>query len=176
MTELDTEFLNACYDGHLNKLKELLPLISTIHLVDRENNTPLWYAVIQEHFDIIDFLVGNGANINEFDEEGNNILDGINNVNLLNQVIRYGFNVHQFEEKKESPLYYLICYGHIDVATRLIELGVKYQHLDFYHGRFSIEPSYIKEIEDFIAVFNEKTSLEKELNAEEKSHEKKIKI
>jgi ankyrin repeat protein len=173
----ETDFLNACYDGNLAKLKTLLPLIDNVHIRDKEGNTPLWYAVIQEHHEVIDFLMDNGANINETDSDENTLLDGVENIEMLNKLISYGIDIHIFENKPESPLYYLILYGRLNIAKKLIELGVQYEHINLDINQYQIQEAYIEEMKEFFAIFKEKKKLESSsFNEGQKNSKEKKKL
>jgi hypothetical protein len=140
LTPLEEKFLDACSDDDMDLIKELVPLIQNVNF-ERGNNTPLWHAVCNNNLALVDILIEKNAHIND----ANTIIDGIQSLDMLEKLIHYGLNIHYDEDSLESPLYFMVIYCDIVVAKKLIELGVKYQHLDF-----SENPQKNEEIKYFI--------------------------
>lgn len=60
----------AAEEGDLKKVKELVEQGRDINAVDEGMNiTPLHYAVREEHYDVVEYLISIGANVNAHVEE-----------------------------------------------------------------------------------------------------------
>ena len=173
LTDIEIKFLSAAYEGELQLLNQLLPQLKSIHIRDADGMTPLWYAVIENQEAVIDFLMKNGSNINETDNYDNTLIEAIKTTSMLNKLISYGLDIHQFETQKYSPLYMAIAAGHIEVSQELINLGVSYQHLDFNDIR-NINPISTKAVLEHLRIIEEKEKLER--NIAEKIRNKSNKL
>ena len=66
----ETEHLHRVADaGDLAAVQELIDAHYSIHAFDRLARRPLHYAVLAEHFSVVDFLLRNGADINASDKQ-----------------------------------------------------------------------------------------------------------
>jgi ankyrin repeat protein len=62
---------DAAEAGDLPAVQELLAHDYSINALDEVGRTPLHYAVLGEHFAVVNYLLLHGANINVRDEHGN---------------------------------------------------------------------------------------------------------
>ncbi len=58
----------AAQDGDLGAVQEFLGLGCPVNAFDDLGMTPLHYAVLGEHFAVVDYLLRSGADINAYDE------------------------------------------------------------------------------------------------------------
>lgn len=130
LTPKQEMFWNACSDGNMELIKKLIDTIDDVNF-EQGCNSPLWFAVSNNDIECVKLLIEHGANVNFLDNIGNSILDGVCSVAMLELLISKGFNIHYHEEQVESPLYFIGLYTDMDVFKKLIDLGVKYQHLNF---------------------------------------------
>lgn len=57
----------AVMDGNVEKCAQLIVAGYDINAFDDIGNTPLHYAAEKEHFELVSFLISNGANVNSLD-------------------------------------------------------------------------------------------------------------
>lgn len=130
LTYSEDRFLDACYQENFKQILHLLPQIDSVNFEDENGKHPLMYAIQNDNQEQTQLLLDNGALINWINNAGDNVLSNINSTEMLTFLIEKGLDIHYQEDKTESPLSYIIYHGNIDVAKGLINLGVKYQHLD----------------------------------------------
>ena len=58
----------AAQDGDLNRVKDLVAKGFPINRFDEIDKTPIHYAVEEEHFKIVNYLIKSGANVNAHNE------------------------------------------------------------------------------------------------------------
>lgn len=85
-------------------------------------------------FDLVMFLVDNGADIYDFDEEGVGIFDmavTYNSIDMVKYMISKGFDVNRTNRKSRfTPLMAAACYGRTEIAKLLIEHGADKNAVD----------------------------------------------
>ena len=64
----DTSLYDAAQDGDLGAVQELLDRGYPVNAFNEVERTPLHYAVLGEHFAVVEYLLRKGANINAHDE------------------------------------------------------------------------------------------------------------
>jgi ankyrin repeat protein len=130
LNQFEIRILKACFENNVDTVKELLPLVDSVNFENEHSNYPLKIAVLNNCYDMVKLLIDNCAIVNWIDNDGENILSSIPSVEILTILIQNGLDIHHKENELESPLDYICYYGSLDVAAKLIELGVKYEHLD----------------------------------------------
>jgi ankyrin repeat protein len=65
----------AAHDGDLAKVKALVESGVSVDMRDGGGGTPLTVAIESEHFDVADFLIRKGANINSLNRTGGSPFD-----------------------------------------------------------------------------------------------------
>jgi ankyrin repeat protein len=85
-------------------------------------------------FDLIMFLVDNGADINDFDEEGVTIFDmavTYGNVDFVKYLIAHGIDVDSTKRRSRfTPLMAAVCYGRNEIVKLLLEHGANKDAVD----------------------------------------------
>ncbi len=72
--KLNSELLEACEKGELNKVKDLLKRGADVHAKDNGDKTALMYASMSGHTDIVDLLINHGADVHAKDRDGSTAL------------------------------------------------------------------------------------------------------
>jgi ankyrin repeat protein len=167
ITQIEDKFLDACGSTDLNTVKELLPKIQDLNF-SFGHNSPISHAIINDSVELLELLIKHGANIsNDY-----HLVDCIQSIPMLERLISHGLDIYHSQDEKESPLYFMIIFSQLDVAKKMIELGVEYKHLDF-----SENPLRQEEMNNFIVQFEakkEKQHLESNLSPIEKISKIKI--
>lgn len=139
LTNKEREFLEACRYGDIEKVRELIVKIDSINYYDDEDeHTPLMESISQDNLVVTKFLLQNGANIEHSHFTYNVIIENILSVAMLDLLVEYGLNIHYNESEKKSPLYFFARYFNHEVACRLIDLGVKYEHLELMEAHQNV--------------------------------------
>jgi ankyrin repeat protein len=118
------EFHDAAESGNLEKVKALIKenpgLASSKE--DTWGKTPLHYAAMRGHKDVVELLLANGADVNAEDNFGETPLhcaaDG--NKDLVALLLSKGANVNATDRAGVTPLDIAASAGHKDVAELLI--------------------------------------------------------
>lgn len=104
-SELEKDLLKACQANNIKATKEALLHINDVNFFDHLGNSPLWYCVIDNHFEILDLLIKHGANLYEKNYQDHSILGGLSSIKMLHTLLEYGMDIHYDEENLNSPLY-----------------------------------------------------------------------
>jgi ankyrin repeat protein len=171
LTYLENQFLDACSLGQLDKVRELIVKIESINYFDDASQCPLWRSISEDHCDVAKFLLQNGANIYHTHLSDNVMLEAITSVPMLELLIDYGLDIYNNENSRVSSLYFIMKYHNQEVACKLVDLGVKYQHLDLS----KVDEKIIYHIEKYEATL-EKEKFNQILNQNKTKRNKKIKV
>lgn len=91
MAFIITQFLNACKDGDLPKIKDMwsgsAKQISNIDVADSEGKTGLLNSVIGNRRDVLIYLINEGADINAKDKEERSALHHAANSNNKQMIL-----------------------------------------------------------------------------------------
>lgn len=84
--------------------------------------------------DLIDLLIENGADLDDFDEEGVSIFDyaiTYNAISLVKRMLASGVDVNRTQRRSGfTPLMCAVCYGRSEIATLLLEQGADKDAVD----------------------------------------------
>lgn len=152
-------------------------LVDSVNFEDNDGEYPLRAAVQSESLEIVSLLIDNYAIVNWINKYDDTVLASIYNVDILDFLIKHGLDIHHREYNEYSPLEHICYRGLFDMAKRLIELGVEYQHLDLSNLSASNgTEENIKEFQQFLDTFEEKERLETIAQKEDNSQVQKFKI
>ncbi|KAK9055078.1 hypothetical protein SSX86_026158 [Deinandra increscens subsp. villosa] len=124
----------AASKGSENCVLLLLDYGADPNCIDSEGNVPLWEAIIGNHETVIRLLADNGAtllsgNVGQF----SCIAAEQNNLDLLNQIIRYGGDVTRARNDGSTALHVAVCEGNIEMVKFLLDQGANPDQQD-HHG------------------------------------------
>jgi ankyrin repeat protein len=103
---------------------------------ENENGESVLATAIRHHCDeeLIALLIQNGAEANDFDDEGVSIFDmaiTYNNIFMVKYIIDSGVDVNKTQRKSGfTPLMCAACYGRVEIASILIDQGADKNSLD----------------------------------------------
>jgi len=106
---------------------------SELHLLDKNGSSLLHYSAIAGNFNIMKFLVENGADINSETSTGNTPLHFAcinNNLEVANYLIDNKANINEKNNKGQTPLHYAIIFGCDEIKDYLIAKGANTNSLD----------------------------------------------
>lgn len=101
-----------------------------------ENEESVLACAIQKRcdFDLLMLLIDNGADTDEFDDEGVSILDNAiayNSIELVKYMIDKGVDVNRTNRRsKFTPLMGVACYGRVEIGELFLENGVDKEAVD----------------------------------------------
>jgi ankyrin repeat protein len=113
---------------HLEILKILLNAGANINqkTID-DGNSPLHFAVYNNHFAIMKELVKRGADINQQDKDGDTPLSCAtldNNIDIVKELLNNGANPHINDINGSSLLHYCAQHGYFELMKILLNAGV----------------------------------------------------
>jgi ankyrin repeat protein len=109
--------------------------------VDEENESgeSVLVQAIRKKCDdeVIDLLLENGADLNDFDNEGVSIFDFAvmyNNVRIVELLLNQGFDVNHTRRRSGfTPLMGAVCYGRSEIVKKLLDAGADKTARDNYN-------------------------------------------
>ncbi|KAF8947555.1 26S proteasome non-ATPase regulatory subunit 10 [Haplosporangium gracile] len=109
----------AAFEGQFGLVKQLLQQNKTALISkDEDERQPLHWAVSGKRLDIVEYLIQQGAPVNELDE-----VTSVGNVEITTLLLSKGANVNAKTETGTTPLHYASSKNHLDVARILLDKG-----------------------------------------------------
>lgn len=104
----DTALIMAAYDGNLKMTQTLVNAGASINLKSTDGYTPLYTAVQGNHMNVVDYLLNNGALVDEIngDQEKTALHEasGRNNINIVRTLVNKGANVNKKNKNGKTGL------------------------------------------------------------------------
>ena len=119
----------AAYVGHIALTKRLLDNGTDVNQRDQENCTPLYYAALGSHGDVVELLVGRGADVN-IRRKGSHwkptplhaaAIGG--ETDIVRLLLSQGADIHAENPGGQEVLHVACRHGHADIAALLIAAG-----------------------------------------------------
>ncbi|XP_071108992.1 ankyrin repeat domain-containing protein 50-like [Haliotis cracherodii] len=125
----------ACRGGHMDMMKYLLSQHSVdIHSRGKFGSTPLMKAVYYGNRDMFKFLVSQGANVSQVDDDGDNILHWAcigGHVGMVKYLLsQHIIDINSRSKKGKTPLMKAAYYGQRDVLEFLVSKGANVSMVD----------------------------------------------
>ncbi|MGJ8665812.1 MAG: ankyrin repeat domain-containing protein [Patiriisocius sp.] len=126
------DYFLACKDGNLDVVKEYINIYpANIEVKTKEGWTGLVISSFNHHFEIVKFLVENGANVNAVNSKGTTvfmyaktpILNKSIETIMLSYLLESGALINQLDIFKKSVLDYVLENNDEKLATWLIKNG-----------------------------------------------------
>lgn len=115
------DLIEAAKNGDLEKVKKLIQEGAYIDDRGAEGKTALMHACSNEHLDVVQYLLKQGANvelINNHDSQA--IHYGYKNVDILKELLKYGADINYQDYYGNTPLHLTISFHKINVAKYII--------------------------------------------------------
>ncbi|XP_067650424.1 inversin-A-like [Haliotis asinina] len=132
-TFVNSPLHNACRKGNLTQVRRILSqgLVDINSRVGNHGKTPLMVAAQEGHCKIFDFLIRNGANVSQVDDDGKNLLYWSckgGHVGMVECVLpQYDVDVNDFFM---PPLMQAAFDGYRDVCEFLVCMGANVSQVD----------------------------------------------
>jgi ankyrin repeat protein len=125
MVEIDKEFLNACKDGDLEKVKQLLERGADVNAKDEIlGETALMWASSNGQKEVVEFLIEKGADVNAKTRFGNTALmyaSEKGHKEVVELLIKKGADINARDEYGWTPLVYACI--HKEIVEILLQNG-----------------------------------------------------
>jgi ankyrin repeat protein len=112
---------------NLKTVKLLLDNGSFKDIKDKSGETPLFYNVKSESFDVIKEIVKRGGNVNIVNNDKVGLLhyaSSLGNLNLVKFLIESKVNTKSKDSQGDTSLHYACAYGYPEVVKELIKVGI----------------------------------------------------
>ncbi len=123
-----TELHKASYNGDLDEVSEIFEKSQDIHAKTLSLKfTPFHTSIIKGHVEVADFLLSNGANIDEgsnFDQTPLHWASFVGDIEVVEFLIEKGASLEKLSQQGWTALHYAALMGHLDVVKLLIDKGV----------------------------------------------------
>ena len=121
------EIFDACRRGDLAALQQMVAAHpELVNARDTKGFTPLILAAYNEQPQIVDFLLGNGADIEAQDAAGNTALMGVcfkGYKDIAKKLMESGADVNARNGNGAPALTFAATFGHLQIAEWLLERG-----------------------------------------------------
>jgi hypothetical protein len=143
-----TPLQEAAISGELDIAKELVDEGVDVNVQSSEGQTALTKAAEFEHYDIVMFLLNNGAT-HQACEEGNTPLHETLSASIAELLILYGANVNAVNLNMETPLHDASHNEAVDVMKCLLSMGANIEAVCEYGTalEMAIENGRLKSVE-----------------------------
>lgn len=126
------DIINASLKCDINKLKTLLKTNpSLVNFKGAGGRTPLFYAALCDSKEVVEFLISQGACIDEVDNCGETPLHISKSVEVAEILISHGADANRRNENGETHLHIAIENNNIKIIEFLISRKVKINAKDF---------------------------------------------
>ena len=133
----------ASKNGHAEMVKLLIdhgayPRGAHVNVIDSEGYTPLDFAVIHGHFDVVNTLLEHGANVNQQDFKQNQPIHHAahqGNLEIAKLLLQNGANVSAKDSYKNTPLMLAVEKNQVEMSKMLIENGANINEMNKIHER-----------------------------------------
>jgi ankyrin repeat protein len=148
MRGIDNQLINACVEGGLQEVKELLDNGANINAKDEYGNTALILAAHKGHTEIVKLLMDSGADVNAKNIFSNTplmVASWRGHPEVVKLFLGKGADMEAKNIFGNTPLIFTLRHGHLDIVELLVSKGADIEARD-NQGRTAI--SYAFDIED----------------------------
>ncbi|MFP3020595.1 MAG: ankyrin repeat domain-containing protein [Wolbachia sp.] len=164
---LNEQLLAVVRDGDFNKVKDLVGRGASLDIQDSNNGwTPIIYAAQGSKWDMVKFLIAQGAKFNnEITYQGTPLHFAAQegNSNMVQFLLDKGADIEAQNAYNKKPLHLAVEAGKLKVVRLLLDRGANIKAADMY-GQTPLDLAIKKGYEDIVEVLKQKQlDLDKEL-------------
>ncbi|WP_353282457.1 ankyrin repeat domain-containing protein [Wolbachia endosymbiont (group A) of Myopa testacea] len=164
---LDRQLLTAVQGVNLNEVKDFVVRGASLDTQDNNNVwTPIVYAARGSKWDMVKFLIAQGAKFNnEITYQGTPLHFAAQegNSNMVQFLLDKGANIEAQDAYNRKPLHIAVDANRLNVVNLLLDRGANLKATDMY-GKTSLDLAIQKGYEDIVEVLKQKQlNLDKEL-------------
>ncbi|WP_264337014.1 MULTISPECIES: ankyrin repeat domain-containing protein [unclassified Wolbachia] len=123
--QLNRELLTAAEGGNLNKVKDLSEKGANLETKNNSGWTPLHYASLYNHFEVVEYLVGRIANLEAKDNNGWTPLHYVSlkdyQLKIMDYLTKSGANLEAKDDSGRTPLHCASLNGSLKLVKYLIK-------------------------------------------------------
>ncbi|XP_031562772.1 transient receptor potential cation channel subfamily A member 1-like [Actinia tenebrosa] len=129
--------------GDLECFKALFDINpESIHATDYRLRTPLYYAALENHTEVVSFLIENGAHVNIRDDDRLSPLLAVcreSSVDIVELLLNHGANLESLSKNRATALLVASFYGNSHVVRTLLNRGAKIEVDESPFGKGCLE-------------------------------------
>lgn len=136
------KLFKACLTGNLNKVKYLVECSAKINAKNKNYETPLCIATKYGYYNIVKYLVNNGADINIITKEAHQNLfmiiisskiDTKIKLKMIKYFVKKGLKLNQVDRYSNNLLFYACIAVDFKIVKYLVENKIKINNKNCYH-------------------------------------------
>ena len=123
---MEKTFFDACAEGNLPKVKELIFQGYSSNGTFRWSGTPLTISCGAGHHNVVSHLIDSGANLDMKDHFRRTPLHHTcvrGHMQIVEMLLNAGAKIDEVDSNHSTPLMFAVYNGHVDVVSRLLKAG-----------------------------------------------------
>ncbi len=155
-TQTQKEFLHAARKNNLKKMKTLISNADINASYKIEGSNALHFAVVNEYYEMAEWLISNGANVNNLVRKPRMsaliIASITGSTGMVNLLINAGADIQLIDAKNHTPIWWASTSGHAEIVKQLLNSGANPEKYN-YRGLNSLTEAAGHGYKEIISIF-----------------------